>query len=165
MTKLALTATAAAFALAGAAHAQVSPYVNAGVGYLDGETANLTGAFGRAGADIGQYFGLEAEGALGIDGDTVGATEVELDHLVAGFARARAPLSPRLEAFARGGYFFSEGDATTAGTTVALEEDDFAAGAGLQWNFTERNGLRADYTNYGISDDGHAMSLAYVLGF
>lgn len=164
MIKLALTATAAALALAGAAHAQTAPYVNLGGTYLpDPELGGLTG---RAGVDIGQNFGLEAEGTIGVDGDEpVPGTEVELGHLIGGFARVRAPLSPSLEGFVRGGYYTAETTSTTAGVETEFDDDDFAAGGGVQWNFGERSGLRAEYTNYGLSDDGHAGQLSYVLKF
>ena len=166
MTKIALTATAAVFALAGAAHAQsmdARPYVNLGGTYLtDPEFGALTA---RGGVDFGDYLGLEAEAHMGVDGDNIGGVETELDHLFAGFARARAPFGENLEGFVRAGYFVSESTAEFAGTEVEVDNDDFAAGAGLQWNLNDRSGVRADYTNYGFSDDGHALSLAYVLRF
>lgn len=166
MTKLALTATAAVFALAGAAHAQsmeARPYVNLGGTYLT-EPEFAAGTL-RGGVDFGDYLGVEAEGSMGLDGDDIGGVETQMDHMLAGFGRVRAPFGEQLEGFVRAGYYTMEASAEFGGVEVEADDDDFAAGAGLQWNFNEQHGVRADYTNYGIDDDGHSVSLAYVLGF
>lgn len=166
MKTIALTATVALVALgaAGAAQAQTTPYATLGGTHLF--DAELTGATARFGADIGQNFGLEAEGTLGIDGDEPApGTEVELDHMLAGFAKVRAPLTPQLEGFVRGGYYTAQTTATTAGVETEFDDDDFAAGAGLQYNLGARSGIRAEYTNYGLNDDGHAGAISFVQKF
>ena len=163
MMKLALTATAATLALGGAAWSQTMPYVTLGGTYLT--DSEIGAATARAGVDIGQYLGVEAEGSIGVvDGD-LGAADVELDHMIAGFGRARMPISENFEGFVRGGYYFAEASVDTPAIDVELDDDDFAAGAGVQWNFGERSALRADYTNFGFTDDGHSGALSYVLKF
>lgn len=168
MKTIALTATATMLALgATAAHAQMEtrPYVSGGVTMLEYGPADLNALTGRAGLDIGENFGVEAEASFGLNSDFVGATEMDLDHRIAGFGRLRAPLSPNLEAFVRGGYYFADGDATTAGITADLDDDDFAGGAGLQWNIAGPHAIRADYTNYGFDGDGHSGTLSYAFRF
>lgn len=166
MKTIALTATAALVALgaAGAAQAQTTPYASLGGTYLfDSEIPAATGRFG---ADIGQNFGLEAEGSLGLDGSEPAlGVEQDLDHILAGFARLRAPLGSQWEGFVRGGYYTSQTTVTAGGVATEIEDDDFAAGAGVQYNLSERSGIRADYTNYGLTDDGHAGTLSFVQKF
>ncbi len=169
MKTIALTATAAVsvLALTGAAHAQsltADPYVGAGVTVIDG-AAELNAATGRAGLNFGDYLGVEAEASTGITDDYVGAANVDLDHLAAVFGRVRAPLTPSLEAFAKGGFYTAQADVELAGAEATLNDDDFAAGAGLEWAVSGPHALRADYTNYGLDDDGHSGALSYVFHF
>ncbi len=162
MMKLAMASAVALAALGGAAHAQ--GYVNGGIQYL--EDSEIWSGLVRGGADIGPNFGLEAEGAMGFkSGTPVAGTSVKLKHLLGGFARLRAPLGPNVEGFVRGGYYTARMSATTAGVTVSGSDDDFAGGAGVQFNMGANSGIRIDYTNYGFSGSGHSGSLAYVMRF
>lgn len=167
MMKIALSASVAALALGAAAHAQtVQPYVGAGGLYLDGDGADYTAALGRAGLDLGDYLGVEAEGAIGVEGDEIAGFDTDLEHILAGYGRLRAPLGESFEAFGRAGYYTAKVETDLpGGGSVSASDDDFAAGAGLEWSFAGRNSIRAEYTNYGLDEDGHSGALSYNYRF
>lgn len=163
-----LAAAAAFSALGFAANAQttgVQPYVSAGAGYLFSDGVNIPTGVVRAGADFGAYVGIEGEAAFGLDSDSDAGVDYSLDHSLAGFVRFRAPLSDSVQGFVRAGYYTAEVEAEAGPIKVSADDDDVAAGLGLEFLMGGRHGVRVDYTNYGLDDDGHAGSLAYVLHF
>lgn len=162
MMKTILTAAAAFVALGSAAHAQ--GYANFGLGHTFGDIEVPTGVL-RAGVDLNPNFSLEAEGQLGLGSDTAAATEFEIDHIIGGFARLSAPVSRNAFVFGRLGYYFSEAETSTGGITISADDDDFAAGAGVQVNLRGSTGLRFDYTNFGFDEDAHQATASLVFNF
>lgn len=162
MMKTILAASAALVAMGGVANAQ--GYANLGAGYIFGDAEIPTGVL-RLGADMGPNFGLEAEGQLGLGSDTQAGTSLEIDHIIAGFARVRGQVGPNAEIFARAGYYFSEASATTGAVTVSADDDDFAVGVGAQFGLGGRTGIRLDYTNFGFDLDSSQVTAALVVNF
>lgn len=99
--------------------------------------------------------------------DTIeGSGDIQLNYLVAGFARLVFPVADTVDLSARAGYAYVDIDAeaaTPGGGTLrfADSEDGFAGGVGASWDITESWELRGDYTWYGFDDvDTNALTLA-----
>lgn len=162
-------------------------YLQGGYTYLDikpdnaNDSVDTHGITARAGYQFTPMFSVEADVTTGIEdgefdynvdedefdiddnGDSdfldqiSGAGDVQLNYLVAAYARASIPVTNRLDVFARAGYAYIDLDATAfapvTGTPINLgsgSEDGFTAGAGLSFDLTESWELRADYTYYGF---------------
>lgn len=155
--------------------------VDLGVQELD-----ITMINGRLGYRLNDYFAVEGEVGFGIGGDdfsrdipvTVSGTTVtvptdfdlDVDNYYIAFAKGILPVGEQFDIFARVGYgqATAKGDITaslagiTATGTAEDKADDFAYGVGAQFNFTEKDGIRADYTRL---DDTDILSLAYARRF
>jgi opacity protein-like surface antigen len=130
----------------------------------------------RGGYQFNRYLGAEIEGAIGVDGGRLspaaGARRTyELDHLIGVFGVARYPVTERFDVFARGGVAHGKFDgATRIRNTPTRFSDDgalWAAGAGVQYNFDDRNAVRAEYTRYQGEEpaDFDVWGLSFVRGF
>lgn len=123
------------------AHAQdITPYVNVGAEGLDfeGMSGNIVA---RVGADISQYFGVEGEGSVGVLEDN---DDFKIDYKIAGYGKVQFPATDQVNIFARVGYYKVEADLG--------EADGMAYGGGLEYLFTDRDGVRFDYTK--LDDTG-----------
>lgn len=136
---------------------------------------------GRLGTRFGRYFGAEAEGSVGvttdeqtlaIDGATIDFSS-RLRFEVAAFGVAFLPVGPDAELFARLGVGHAAADTKIdiRGVPGAnFGSDDGAGflgfGAGGQYFFDGRNGVRAEYTRWEFEDQGsHTLSLSYARRF
>ncbi|MGZ3275752.1 MAG: porin family protein [Caulobacteraceae bacterium] len=184
---VAFAALAAVAAIAAPASAQTLPsYLapisyNAGIGYtgIDLPGKDLGGITLRAGADFGKYFGVEGEATFGttdVDNhNTVFNSRLHLNQQYAGYGVVRYPVLPNANIFARGGYGHTD---LTAGVTPLLTGvettgkaglDSWNYGAGAQYFFDGKNGLRAEYTrqdfvSHGVGD-ADTWSVSYVHKF
>jgi opacity protein-like surface antigen len=172
----AMAASAVAFtAVPAAAQTEVIPnfYGNLGYTFLDGgDGVNLGAATARVGVRLHRYFGAEAEGALGVDGDrsvVLGSTvRTKLKHSIGAYAVGFLPVTPQLELFARGGYGASRIRVSTPTVRVSDSEDSWNYGAGAQYLFDAKNGVRAEYTRHDFgkgSGDVDAWSVSFVRKF
>jgi len=153
---------------------------------LGEQSSNITMITGRLGYRINDFFALEGEAGFGLGGDdfaqavpvNVGGTPVNVDTNVeldvknyfVGFARGIFPVSEQFEVFIRGGYgtATAEADITAsfAGLTASGSAEDsadgFAYGLGGQFNISDKDGIRADYTRL---EDADILSIAYARRF
>ncbi len=159
--------------MAGAASAQdMTPtwYGTVGAANVNVEDANLGAIQGRVGARFGQYFGVEGElsGGIADDSTRISGTnvDVELKCDVGAYAVGYLPINPKADLFARIGYSKSEFDVSAAGLSASQEVDGVAYGVGGQYFFSDKDGIRLDYTKHD-SDDGDAdvVGLSYVRKF
>lgn len=138
--------------------------------------ATLGALTARAGYQINRYFGVEAEGGLGVDdghfATGAGAQgSYSLDYSIGAFGVARYPVTDRIDVFARGGVVHAQfkGKARIANTVARFDVKDewLAAGAGVQFNIDEHNAVRGEFTRYedNDSDDLSAWGLSYVRRF
>jgi hypothetical protein len=173
---LAATAAASALAFAMPAAAQdeavTGAYGNLGYSFVDGGDSAQFGAVGaRIGYRFHTYFGAEAEGAIGVDGDraTFGAVTIktELKHSVAAYGVGFLPVSPNFDLLARVGYGSSKVKASSAGVSSSDSDDSWNYGVGAQYLFDGANGVRADYTrhDFGHGADSDVWTVAYVRKF
>ena len=163
----ALAALAAAISLTAPAHAQeTGVYANGGYTHLDANDVTLGGVTGRLGYQFHPNFAVEGEASFGVKDDTVGAVNVELDHSIGVFGVGILPVTPEFDVFGRVGYGQVKASASVPGFNVAADEDGFAYGAGAQYMFTPKFGVRGDYTRLEGQDSGvDTVSAAAVVKF
>lgn len=170
--KFAAVAAAALTFVAAPAFAQTfSPttfYGNLGYSHVDGDGVDLGAISARLGARLGQYVGVEAEGGLGVNDDTVGGAKVDLKHSVAGYVVGFAPLTPKIDLIGRVGYGTTRLGAEAGGVTVKDNQDSWNYGVGGQYFFDAANGLRAEWTRFDFTNDAgkaDVWSVHYVRKF
>lgn len=163
MKTLMIAASAAVLSLAAMpAAAQAQAYGTVGYAGVDAEGANLGALQGRLGYKFTPMFGVEGEAAFGISDDTVSGVDVEMKHEVGVFGVVTAPISPSFDLFARAGYTGASFD-TTLGD---VDTDGFAYGVGGQYNVTEKDGIRLDWTRHDHDDaEADVWSVGYSRKF
>jgi len=164
MKTLMIAASTAALALVAVPAVSQAQEVYGTVGYanVDADGANLGAIQGRLGYRFNPYVGVEGEAAFGIGDDTIGGVNVELKHEVGAFLVGYAPVAPNVDLFARVGYSGSEIE-TSLGD---VDGDGVAWGVGGQYRFTDKDGVRLDWTRHDY-DAGNAdvWALAYTRKF
>jgi len=184
MTLLKTTIAAlAATAYAGYAQAQDSgAYVGLGGAAYVTEPVGATGTDlfsveAKVGYNFNTYFGVEAQGSLGLNTDSepfgTGTLNRKLDYSVGAFAVARLPVSEKFDLFARGGIHNTQVGLEVENppqidgvpfSAASISETGFAVGAGVQYNFNKKNAIRADYT-YLDGIDAETLSIGYIRKF
>ena len=146
----------------------VSAYVTNPDGAFDAE---LFAAEAKVGYNFNKYFGVEAQGSLGLNTDSVPLGPItvkrKVNYSVAGFAVARLPVTEKFQVFARGGIHNTQvGVDVIEGATTSFSDTEtgFAVGTGAQYNFDKKNGIRADYT-YFDGSNAETLSLGYIRKF
>jgi hypothetical protein len=184
---VAFAALAAAAAIAAPASAQsvaLPSYLgpvsyNASLGYTGIAWAgnNLGAVTLRAGADLGKYLGVEGEGSFGVSDATVslaGANaKTHLNNAYAGYFVGRYPIMPNGNLFARVGFGHIDAQQSASfrgvGGTIRDGVDSLNYGAGGEYFFDPKNGLRIEYTRYDLrtndAKDADTWSLSYVRKF
>jgi len=150
-------------------------------GIID-DTAKFTMATGRVGYRLNDYLAVEGEAGFGLSGEDIDGLvsiaqvgvdvsgELKFKNYYAAFARGILPVSEDFDIFARVGYGQAKVDATvtaiadgmSATESVSENFDDVLIGAGLQYDFTENDGIRADYTRF---DEANIVSITYARRF
>jgi hypothetical protein len=115
--------------------------------------AHIGALTGRLGARFGRYFGVEGELSGGTNGDhTTAGLNSRLESQYAAYAVGFLPITPKAELFARVGYGESnlkfKGLGGYSDTSESLNY-----GAGGQYFFNGKDGIRAEYTRQEAS--GH----------
>lgn len=157
------------------AQAQNSTEVYGSLNYGQTRTQGAdTGAIqGRVGAKFTPNFGVEAEAAGGVDGDTVytpgGPAKVKMQHQAAAYAVGYLPVTPNLDLLGRVGYGTTKFSTNNpAATEFDGSHDSWNYGVGAEYKFDDKNGIRADYTKseYTKSDlNSNTVSVGYVRRF
>lgn len=153
---------------------------------LGEQSLDITMLTGRFGYRLNDFLAIEGEAGFGFGGDdfnqavpvNVGGTIVnvdtnvglDVDNYFVGFARGIFPVSDQFDLFIRGGYgtASAKADVTaslaglTAAGSVSDSADGFAYGIGGQFNITDKDGIRADYTRL---EDANILSIAYARRF
>lgn len=111
------------------------------------------GAMIRGGYDFNEYFGIEARGIRTfLDEGPVGGAP--LQHIGI-YAKPQYPVSERVNVYALLGYGYTEnlGDSTT---NYFDSDDGFAAGIGLEYDLSDREGDFENDAHYDRTFDGYA---------
>jgi hypothetical protein len=172
MIRMLLSASAATLAFAAVAAADAGDVrLSGGYTHFDAEGVDLGAVTLRAGYDFTNYFGIEGEGNIGVNDDTVfvGATpvNVELDYSIGGFVVGRLPVAENANLFARAGYTSASAEASAAGVTFGDDDDGWSYGVGGEWFFDGANGVRFDITRTEFDNAGEsdAVGISYVRRF
>ncbi|MFA4893926.1 porin family protein [Brevundimonas sp.] len=168
-----LLATAALTMLAAPAMAQSisNPQVNGSIGYtqLDGDDADLGAVTGRLTAKFNRYVGVEGEASFGVKDDeiTVGGITGDLSHEydAAAYVVGVLPVTPNFELFGRVGYGTTQIKADVAGFSATEDGESVNYGAGANYFFDGRNGVRADWTRRDFTDDNGGELDTYGLSY
>lgn len=161
---IAAAAAAAALTVVAAPVASQAQEVYGTVGYANVEADDATvGAIqGRLGYKFNPYVGVEGEAAFGVSGDTVSGIDVDLQHEVGAFVVGFAPVTPNIDLFARVGYTSSTFE-TSLGD---VDGDGVAYGLGGQYHFTDKDGVRLDWTRHDYDGaEADVWALAYTRKF
>ncbi len=182
---VAFAAITAAAAIAAPASAQtLQSYLapvsyNASLGYTGVSWAgnNLGAVTLRAGADFGKYLGVEGEGSFGVADAAVSlagaSAKTHLNNAYAGYFVGRYPIMPNGNLFARVGFghIDAQQSASLGGASASIRDgvDSLNYGAGGEYLFDGKNGLRIEYTRYDLrtdnAKDADTWSLSYVHKF
>ncbi|WP_019959972.1 porin family protein [Woodsholea maritima] len=176
--KTLLLASAAALATVAGAQAQTAEgqwHLGGGYSLFDADGGNLSAITARGGYDFNPYFGLEAEGSIGInekDATFAGVdVDYKLEYALAGFAKVQYPFNEQFSVFARLGYGTAEIEASAkAGNAVVSADgnaDGVIYGAGFEWAFAGPNAVRFDYARHDYEDDAEfdQWGVSYVRRF
>ncbi len=148
-----------------------NPQVTGSVGYtvLDGDDADLGTVTGRVTARVNPYFGVEGEASFGVKDDDVsfGGVTGDLSHEydAAAYGVATLPISPNFELFGRVGYGTTSIKADVAGFSATEDGESVNYGAGANYFFDGRNGVRADWTRRDFTDDNGGELDTYGLSY
>ena len=138
------------------------------------------GIQGRVGYQSANYWGVEAEGSLGLTDETevvsvadpaspTGFTDVSVEagikHSLAGFGRLAYPVTPRLNLVSRVGYHTTTVEGEAGGVQADIDVDGFAYGGGVEYSLSPRSALRLDYTAYDGGDDASGSLDSLALGY
>ncbi len=167
---MAMAAVAAPAFAQGAAAPQVTGYGNLGYSLVDTQNGpNLSVLDARLGARIANYLGVEAEGGFGVGNKSYGGDDYRVKSTVGAYAVGFLPVAPRFDVFARIGYGH---DTLKVKDPVAGEfsvgEDSVNYGGGVQAFFTDKDGVRAEYTRHDLrhnSGNVNVWSISYVRKF
>jgi outer membrane immunogenic protein len=175
MKALMIAAAAAAACLPLAAHAQsasmFSPttfYGDVGYAGTHADDVDLGAIQGRLGARFGRYLGVEGELSTGVKSDSVGSTDIKLRNQEAAYAVGFIPVTPKFDIIGRVGYGGTTLREKTAGVSTTDTEESWNYGAGAQYSFDGKNGIRADYTRQDFQHGpvkADVWSLGYVRNF
>lgn len=141
----------------GAAAAQEQAfYIDAGGGIVTGEiTERSTFGIvqGHAGLDFNRHFGVEAELAIGVADEQYDSFTESINFSGGAFGRLKVPLNNTTEVFSRIGYVTTEFETSDALSTITIDSNGPAFGAGLTTLFVGNTGIRFDYTRYNYKID------------
>ena len=164
MKSLMIATATAALAMAAIPAASQAQEVYGTIGYagVDADGADLGAIQGRLGYRFNPYVGIEGEAAFGVSDDTVGGVDVKLQHEVGAFVVGFIPVTPKAELFARVGYTSASFD-TSLGD---VDGDGAAWGVGGQYHFTDKDGVRVDWTRHDYdAGDANVWSVGYTRKF
>lgn len=141
----------------------------------EGPSTDLSAIQGRLGARFGRYLGVEGEVSGGVDrafgafnGD---ANSTHLTDQYAGYVVGYLPITPRFELLARVGYGGQDYNIRdyVQGASYNNHYDSLNYGAGGQYFFDPKDGVRVDYTYYNaqspVQTDSNVWSVSYVRRF
>jgi hypothetical protein len=163
-----------ACAFAGSAQAQGLTYT-AEVGY---ERVSFTGdpkfdvnaVNFRGGAQFLKHFGVEMDVAAGLGGENVSYqginANVKMQYAVGVYGVGYLPLAKGVDLFARVGAVGLRDQVSVSGSSGNGNEHGYAVGAGLRWfPMGGKNGLRVEYTRWGLQDDIDTFGATFVHKF
>lgn len=165
----ATAAAAAALVTVAGAAAPAAAETNASLGYssVDTDTVRFDAVTGRVGWKAG-YFGVEGEVSAGLNKENDAGVEYKLQHQAAIYGTATMPMTENFDLFARVGYGTTKVKASAGGVGLTGSEESWNYGAGADYYFDGRNGLRGEYTRHDFrhgAGEADVWSVSYVHKF
>lgn len=168
-----LLATAALTLLSAPAMAQSvsAPQVSGSIGYtqLEADGVELGAITGRLNAKVSRFIGVEGEASFGVKDEDVsfGGIDGTLEHEydAAAYVVGTLPISPNFEVFGRVGYGTTSIKTDVAGFSASEDGESVNYGAGANYFFDGRNGVRADWTRRDFQDDNGGELDTYGLSY
>lgn len=168
-----LLASAALTVIAAPAMAQSvsSPQYYGTLGYtqLKGDDTEVGAVTGRVGARLHRYFGVEAEGSVGVNDDdfTAGAVTgtVKETFDAAAYGVATLPVTDRFDVFGRVGYGTTRLKSEAAGVSQSDSTESVNYGVGANYYLDGQNGIRADWTRRDFRGDANGEADTYGLSY
>lgn len=138
---------------------------------FDTDTLKIDAATVNAGFEFSDFIALEARGGVGLDEDSQGIADFELDHLYGGYLKLGAPISDTVRPYVIGGYTKAKGtvsaDGEVAGVTYSFSDsenfEDESYGAGLDLNITDTLGANLEYMRYIDTDEEEISGISVGL--
>ena len=138
---------------------------------FDTDTLKIDAATVNAGFEFSDYIALEARGGVGLDEDSQGIADFELDHLYGGYLKLGAPISDTVRPYVIGGYTKAKGtvsaDGEVAGVTYSFSDSENfeyeSIGAGLDLNITDTLGANLEYMRYIDTDEEEISGISVGL--
>jgi len=140
-----------------------------GYSYWDADDGDLGAVTARGRYMFTNYVGGEVEASFGVKDESAYGIDIGIDNSFAGFAVIGAPVTERFDVFGRLGYATTSFDVSGYGYSASGDIDGVAYGVGANYFFTNKVGIRGDFTKYDGGDDvaGEAdvFSIAGVIRF
>ncbi|MZR61333.1 porin family protein [Alcanivorax sp. DP30] len=138
---------------------------------FDTDTLKIDAATVNAGFEVTDFLALEARGGVGLNEDSQGIADFELDHLYGGYVKLGAPISDTVRPYVIGGYTKAKGtvsaDGEVAGVTYSFSDsenfEDESWGAGLDMNITDTLGANLEYMRYIDTDEEEISGISVGL--
>ncbi|KGD63671.1 hypothetical protein Y5S_03094 [Alcanivorax nanhaiticus] len=138
---------------------------------FDTDTLKIDAATLNAGLELTEFFAIEARGGVGLDEDSQGIADFELDHLYGGYLKLGLPISETVRPYVIGGYTKAKGtvsvDGDIAGVSYSYSDsenfEDESYGAGLDMNITDTLGANLEYMRYIDTDEEEISGISVGL--
>ena len=148
-----------------------APQVSGSIGYtqLEADGVELGAITGRLNAKVSRFIGVEGEASFGVKDEDVsfGGIDGTLEHEydAAAYVVGTLPISPNFEVFGRVGYGTTSIKTDVAGFSASEDGESVNYGAGANYFFDGRNGVRADWTRRDFQDDNGGELDTYGLSY
>ena len=138
---------------------------------FDSDTLKIDAATVNAGFEFTDFLALEARGGVGVDEDSQGIVDFEMDHLYGGYLKLGAPIGENLRPYIIGGYTKVKGKVSANGDIAGVNYsysdtetfEDETYGAGLDFNFTDTFGANLEYMRYVDTDEEEISGISVGL--
>ncbi len=112
----------------------------------------VNGVQGRVGYRFMNYFGVEGEAAFGVGDTSLGSgVKAHLNNEAGAYAVGFLPVNQNFDLFARAGWAEDDVSVKGGGSTLSGNANGFAWGAGAQYYWDGKNGIRGDWTRQDFS--------------
>jgi outer membrane autotransporter protein len=105
-------------------------------------------AIGRLGYEFTKNIGAEVFAATSISSGSLYGVSVKVDNAYGAYMKLRTEVAPAFELFGKLGWVHATLNASVPGASASNSDSSFSYGVGMQWTFTQKWYLQADYMSY-----------------
>jgi opacity protein-like surface antigen len=103
---------------------------------------------GRFGYEFSKNLGAEVFLGTNVSSGSLFGVSVKVGTAYGAYMKARAEVAPGLELFGKLGFVHASLDASAPGISVSNSDTSFSYGVGMQYTFTQKWYMQADYMSY-----------------